>query len=56
MVMDLFMCSEEAKGKVFFDIDCNAECWDDEHTTHAICLGFSLILVIPTGMYLRIKF
>ena len=55
MIMDIFICTEEAKGHVFFDIDCKTECWDTIHIAHAICASFSLVYIIPLGMYLRLK-
>ena len=31
MLMDIFICTQKANGIVFFDIDCNTECWDTTH-------------------------
>ena len=56
MLIDIFICTEEANGTVFFDIDCNTECWNSDRIEYAILATFALILVIPTGMYLRMKF
>ena len=56
MLMDIFICTEEAKGTPFFDIDCNKDCWDIEHIFYAVFASSSLSIVIPAAMYLRVKF
>ena len=56
MLMDIFICTEEAKGSDFFDIDCNTDCWDNIHMLHAIFASFALVIIIPSGMYVREKF
>ena len=56
MLMDIFICTEQAKGIVFFDVDCNSECWDRTHIAYAAFASFALIQIIPTGMYLRVKY
>ena len=56
MIIDVFICTEEAKGVVFFDKDCNTECWDISHIGYATMASLALILIIPVGMYLRVKF
>ena len=56
MLIDIFICTEEAKGIVFFDIDCNNECWGFRHLVYCILTSFVLVQVIPAGMYLRMKF
>ena len=55
MFMDIFICSEEAKGTVFFDIDCNTECWDFTHIVYAAFSSFALAQIIPAGMFFRVK-
>ena len=50
----MFICTEEAKGAAFFDIDCNTECW--ESIAYPLLASFALLLVIPAGMYLRVKY
>ena len=55
MLMDIFICTEEAKGIVFFDIDCNTECWDNTHIAYAVFSSFTLFQIIPAGMHLRLK-
>ena len=54
MLVDIFICTEEAKGTVFFDIDWNTECWDN--IEYPALASFALVLAIPSGMYLRVKF
>ena len=54
--MDVFICTEEASGIPFFDIDCNTDCWDSIHIAHCAFASFALIQVIPVGMYFRVKF
>ena len=56
MLMDVFICTEEASGIPFFDIDCNTDCWDSIHIAHCAFASFALIQVIPVGMYFRVKF
>ena len=56
MIIDVFICTEEVKGVVFFDKDCNAECWDSSHIGHATMASVALIQIIPVGMYLRVTF
>ena len=56
MLIDIFICTEEAKGIVFFDIDCTTECWDTTHIAHAVFSSFALAYLIPTGMYLRARY
>ena len=56
MLMDIFICQEEAKGIVFFDIDCNTEWWDQTHIIYLIAVCVSLTLVVPSVMYIRVKF
>ena len=56
MLMDVFICTQEAKGFVFFDIDCNTECWDNSHIAYTIMTSFALVQIIPLGMYIRVKF
>ena len=56
MLMDVFICTQEAKGFVFFDIDCNTECWDNSHIAYTIMTSFALVQFISLGMYLRVKF
>ena len=38
---------------IFFDIDWTTACWDN--IGYPIFASLSLVLVIPTGMYLRVK-
>ena len=56
MLMDIFICTEQAKGITFFDIDCNSECWDSTHIAYFVFASFTLVQIIPTGMYLRVKY
>ena len=56
MLMDIFICTEKAKGITFFDIDCNSECWDSTHIAYAAFASFAIIQIIPIGMYLRVKY
>ena len=56
MLVDIFICTEEAKGMVFFDIDCNTECWDTTHMAYAVLSSFALVQIIPAGMYLRARY
>ena len=56
MLMDIFICTAEANHIIFFDIDCNEECWYSTHILHAIFATLAIILVIPGGIVLRIKF
>ena len=55
MIMDIFTCTEEAKGTAFFDIDCNTECWDSIHIEHATIASIALLQIIPVGMFIRVK-
>ena len=56
MIMDIFICTEEAKGTAIFDIDCNTECWDSIHIGHATFASIALLQIIPVGMYIRVKY
>ena len=56
MLLDIFICSEQANGFVFFDIDCNTECWDNSHIAYCIMTSVALVQIIPLGIYLRVKF
>ena len=56
MIMDIFICTEEAKGTAIFDIDCNTECWDNIHIGHATFASIALLQIIPVGMYIRVKY
>ena len=56
MLMDIFICTEQANGSVFFDIDWNTECWDNIHIGHASLASIVLFQIIPVGMYLRVKY
>ena len=55
MLMDIYICTEEAKGNAFFDIDCNSDCWDDTHIVYLCVSSLFLMLIIPVGMYIRVK-
>ena len=56
MLMDIFICTEQAKGTVFFDIDWKIEWWDSVHIRHASFASVALFQIIPVGMYLRVKY
>ena len=56
MLMDIFICTEQAKGTVFFDIDWNTEWWDSIHIGHASFALIALFQIIPVVMYLRVKY
>ena len=56
MLMDIFICREEANGYVYFDVDCTTECWTNDHISYLIAASFAILIIIPTGFYLRIKF
>ena len=44
------------RGIVYFDIDCEPQCWNLTHIEYVVVTLFAIFLVIPGGMYLRIKF
>ena len=56
MLIDIFICTEESKGIVFFDIDCTTECWDTTHIAYTVFSSFALVQIIPAGMYLRARY
>ena len=56
MLMDIFICTQQANRNQFFDIDCNTECWDSHHIAHVVFASVALVQVIPAGFYLRMKY
>ena len=56
MLMDIFICTEQAKGTVFFDIDWNTEWWDKIHIGHASFASVALFQIILVVMHLRVKY
>ena len=54
--MDIFICTEQAKETVFFDIDWNEECWDNAHTIYTALASLVLAALIPIVIYLRVKY
>ena len=56
VIIDIFRCTEEANGTVFFDIDCNTECWDSIHIEYATIVSIALFQIMPVGMFIRVKY
>ena len=56
MLIEIFICTEEAKGSAYFDIDCTTECWDTTHIAYTVFSSIALVQIIPAVMYLRARY